>query len=66
VEDEQILVEARLGIGGIGAFTISDRRGIQAQQHRAVPGAYAQGRYGLAGGNKSAGDLWVQNDAGGI
>ena len=28
------------------------------------PGAYAQGRYGFAVGDKSAGDLWLQNDQG--
>ena len=28
------------------------------------PGAYAQGRYGFALGNKSGGDLWLQNESG--
>jgi hypothetical protein len=27
-------------------------------------GAYAQGRYGFAIGTASAGDLWLQNEAG--
>ena len=27
------------------------------------PGAYAQARYGFALGTKSAGDLWLQNEA---
>ncbi|PPQ27859.1 hypothetical protein [Rhodopila globiformis] len=28
------------------------------------PGAYGQARYGFAFGTKSAGDLWLQNEAG--
>jgi hypothetical protein len=28
------------------------------------PGAYAQGRYGFAIGDRSGGDLWLQNEAG--
>jgi len=53
------------GIGGIGASTIEGygevyKLGFVSQ----FPGAYAQGRYGFALGNKSGGDLWLQNEAG--
>ncbi len=54
-----------LGIGGIGASTISAsgevyKLGSLAQ----FQGTYAQARYGFALGTKSAGDLWLQNEAG--
>jgi hypothetical protein len=54
-----------LGVGGIGASTVSAsgevyKLGSLAQ----FPGAYAQGRYGFAIGNRSGGDLWLQNEAG--
>ena len=31
---------------------------------RLFPGAYGQGRYGFALGSTSAGDMWLQNEAG--
>lgn len=54
-----------LGIGGIGASTINARGEVYAL-HRVedFPGAYAQGRYGIAIGNESSGDLWLQNGKG--
>jgi hypothetical protein len=54
-----------LGIGGIGASTITASGEVyKLSSLEQFPGAYAQGRYGFALGNKSAGDLWLQNDAG--
>ena len=54
-----------LGVGGIGASTISASGEVYKLPSLAqFPGAYAQGRYGYALGNLSGGDLWLQNDAG--
>ncbi|HEY5299086.1 MAG TPA: hypothetical protein VIJ55_00280 [Acetobacteraceae bacterium] len=58
-------VVAGLGIGGIGASTLTAsgevyKLGSLAQ----FPGTYGQARYGFALGNKSGGDLWLQNQAG--
>jgi hypothetical protein len=54
-----------LGIGGIGASTINAQGEVYGLNKVAdFSGAYAQGRYGFAFGNKSAGDLWLQNDRG--
>jgi hypothetical protein len=54
-----------LGIGGIGASMISASGEVYKLNKLAdFPGAYAQARYGFALGNKSAGELWLQNDAG--
>jgi len=65
--DEEMLAVAGLGIGGTGASTIGASGEVYKLNNIAqFPGAYAQGRYGLARSNKSAGDLWLQNDAGGI
>jgi hypothetical protein len=56
---------AGLGVGGIGASTI-DASGEVYKMHQLseFPGAYAQGRYGFAVGQASAGDLWLENEAG--
>jgi hypothetical protein len=54
-----------LGVGGIGVSTI-DATG-EVYDLRAVqdfPGTYAQGRYGFAVGEASAGDLWLKNGNG--
>jgi hypothetical protein len=54
-----------LGVGGIGASTISAAGEVYKLNSLAqFPGAYIQGRYGFALGNRSGGDLWLQNDAG--
>jgi hypothetical protein len=54
-----------LGVGGIGASTISAAGEVYKLNSLAqFPGAYAEGRYGFALGNRSGGDLWLQNDAG--
>ena len=54
-----------LGIGGIGASTISAAGEVyKLNSVASFPGSYAQARYGLAIGNASMGDLWLQNEAG--
>jgi hypothetical protein len=54
-----------LGVGGIGASTISAEGEVYKLNELAkFPGAYAEARYGFAFGDKSAGDLWLQNEAG--
>ena len=54
-----------LGIGGIGASSLDATGEVYKLNNLAqFPGAYAQGRYGFALGDKSGGDLWLQNEAG--
>ncbi len=54
-----------LGVGGIGFSTIEAEGEVYKLENiRQFPGAYAQGRYGFALGDTSAGDLWLQNEAG--
>lgn len=54
-----------LGVGGIGASTLDATGEVYKLKSIAdFPGAYVQGRYGFALGTESAGDLWLQNDAG--
>ena len=54
-----------LGVGGIGASTISAAGEVYKLRSVAqFPGSYVQGRYGFALGDLSGGDLWLQNDAG--
>jgi len=54
-----------LGIGGIGASTISASGQVyKLHSLAAFPGAYVQARYGFALGNRSGGDLWLQNNEG--
>ena len=54
-----------LGVGGIGASTISAEGEVYKLSSLAnFAGAYGQARYGFAIGQASAGDLWLQNDAG--
>jgi hypothetical protein len=56
---------AGLGVGGIGVSTIEARGEVyNLRSLQQFPGAYAQGRYGFAFGRTSAGDLWMQNEAG--
>ena len=52
------------GIGGIGASSIEGYGDVYNLNNiDQFPGAYAQARYGFALGTKSAGDLWLQNEA---
>jgi hypothetical protein len=54
-----------LGVGGFGASTIDAAGEVYGLRDVAqFPGAYAQGRYGIAIGTASAGDLWLQNSTG--
>jgi hypothetical protein len=54
-----------LGVGGIGASTIDAQGEVyKLSSLSQFAGAYVQGRYGYVFGQKSAGDLWLQNDAG--
>ena len=54
-----------LGVGGIGASTLTAEGEVYKLNNVAnFAGAYGQARYGFAIGQASAGDLWLQNDAG--
>jgi hypothetical protein len=54
-----------LGVGGIGASKIEAEGEVYRLPNlEAFSGAYAQARYGFALGEKSGGELWLQNDAG--
>jgi hypothetical protein len=54
-----------LGVGGIGASTISAAGEIyKLNSLTNFPGAYGQARYGFAIGDTSGGDLWLQNEKG--
>jgi hypothetical protein len=54
-----------LGVGGIGASTISAHGEVYKLNNVAsFAGTYGEARYGLAFGDKSMGDLWLQNEAG--
>jgi hypothetical protein len=53
------------GIGGIGASSVEGAGEVYNLKDISMfPGAYAQAQYGFALGNRSAGDLWLQNNAG--
>jgi hypothetical protein len=54
-----------LGVGGIGASTISASGEVYKLDRVAnFAGSYAEARYGIVVGNASMGDLWLQNKAG--
>jgi hypothetical protein len=54
-----------LGVGGIGVSKIEARGDVYGLKRlRDFPGAYIQGRYGLAIGTASTGDLWLENGNG--
>lgn len=54
-----------LGIGGIGVSTIEAEGEVYyLERLDQFPGSYAQARYGFVVGSTSAGDLWMQNEAG--
>lgn len=53
------------GIGGIGVSSIEAHGEVYNLREAAqFAGAYAQARYGFAVGARSAGELWLQNEAG--
>jgi len=54
-------------VGGIGVSTLdADGEVYKLNTIAQFPDAYAQGRYGFAIGNRSGGDLWLQNESGAI
>ena len=54
-----------LGVGGIGVSTIDATGEVyNLRDLGQFPGTYGQARYGFAVGSASAGDLWMQNEAG--
>jgi hypothetical protein len=56
---------AGLGVGGIGASTISAEGEVYKLGNLYnFPGTYGQARYGFAIGHLSGGDLWMQNERG--
>jgi hypothetical protein len=53
---------AGLGVGGIGISTVDAKGEVyNLTSVDQFPGAYGQGRYGVAVGTASAGDLWLRN-----
>jgi hypothetical protein len=58
-------VQAAYIASGSGASTIEGRGDVYNLTNVAqFPGTYAEGRYGFAFGQKSAGDLWMKNENG--
>ena len=54
-----------VGIGGLGASTITAAGDVYGlTQLSQFTGAYVQGRYGFAFGDRSGGDLWLKNNNG--
>ena len=59
------LTSAGVGVGGIGLSTIEATGEVyNLRDLGQFPGTYGQARYGFAIGTASAGDLWMQNEAG--
>ena len=53
------------GVGGIGLSTIEATGEVyNLRDLGQFPGTYGQARYGFAVGSASAGELWMQNEAG--
>ena len=53
------------GIGGVGVSAIQANGEVyNLRSLSQFPGAYGEARYGFALGTASAGDLWLQNEAG--
>jgi hypothetical protein len=54
-----------LGVGGFGVSKMQATGEVyNLKELRQFPGAYGQARYGLAAGDKSAGEMWMQNPNG--
>jgi hypothetical protein len=54
-----------LGVGGFGASKMQATGEVfNLKELRQFPGAYGQARYGVAAGDRSAGELWMQNPNG--
>jgi hypothetical protein len=51
-----------LGVGGFGVSKMQAYGDVyNLRRLNQFPGAYAQGRYGVVAGNKSTGELWLEN-----
>jgi hypothetical protein len=54
-----------LGVGGFGVSKMQASGEVyNLKELRQFPGAYGQARYGVAAGDKSAGEMWLQNPDG--
>lgn len=54
-----------VGVGGIGLSTLDASGDVyQMTDVSQFPGTYGEARYGFAFGEKSAGELWLQNEQG--
>jgi hypothetical protein len=54
-----------LGVGGFGLSKMQATGDVyDMKELRQFPGAYGQARYGVAVGDRSAGELWLQNPNG--
>ena len=54
-----------LGVGGFGVSKMQATGDVyNLKELRQFPGAYVQGRYGAVAGNKSTGELWLENTNG--
>jgi hypothetical protein len=54
-----------LGVGGVGLSTVDAKGEVYNLPNLGqFAGTYGQARYGFAIGSASAGDLWMQNEAG--
>ncbi len=54
-----------LGVGGFGVSKMQATGDVyNLKELRQFPGAYAQARYGAVAGNKSTGELWLENTNG--
>ena len=54
-----------LGVGGFGVSKMQAAGEVyDMKELRQFPGAYGQARYGMAIGDKSTGELWLQNPNG--
>jgi hypothetical protein len=51
-----------LGVGGFGVSKMQAYGDVyNLRELRQFPGAYAQARYGFAAGDKSGGEMWLEN-----
>jgi hypothetical protein len=54
-----------VGVGGIGLSTMDASGDVYGMSDLSLfPGTYGEARYGFAFGEKSAGELWLQNESG--
>jgi hypothetical protein len=54
-----------LGVGGFGVSKMQATGDVfNMRELKQFPGAYGQARYGAVAGNKSTGELWLQNPNG--